>query len=219
MEMFHPFKAVTHALDGDALHALIRANAPLTSGQVHRMRGRGSRAGIVKVLDRLVRQGTVLREREGRIFYYEFNQGHLFANALRTIADGRTDWYQRMRYAIEGWDAEPLYVGVVEAAHTPEHAAEDPIEMLVLLPTAADVEHCACDVEQLRRESQELTGNRTEFHVMAADALSRDDRIEVMHWCFGNTPVYGNEQAIWNLRRFNSHLGDPAARIDAATAS
>lgn len=65
MDIGHPLATVTPTVDGDVLAVLAQNEATFTPGQLRRLLGRYSEAGIRKVLMRLTEQGVVHGDRVG----------------------------------------------------------------------------------------------------------------------------------------------------------
>ena len=62
MDVSRAYSAVAQTVEGDVLMVLAGTTQPLSGRRVARLAQRGSVAAVAKALDRLVRQGVVLRQ-------------------------------------------------------------------------------------------------------------------------------------------------------------
>lgn len=200
MELCRPFMAITPTLDGDILDTLARIPHGLTSGQVRNACGRGSRAGIVKALDRLVEQGVVTRESCGRIFVYELNREHLIAESLELISGTQRRWEFQLCNAIREWPFEPVLVAVVGSARTTAHQASDPIELLFVLPEGMEAPAYSGYVQKLCKISKELTGNTTVPLAHRLDHLHEVPSRQLIDWFFAHRLIIGNARVLLDYR-------------------
>lgn len=196
MELFRPFALITASLDGDVLHALITSEYGLTSGQIRNICKRGSRSGVIKVLDRLVEQGIVIQVPSDRIFIYYLNRNHLIADALQTIANAQSSWQSELVAMVAAWERRPEFVGIIGKARTFHHAATDPIELLIVLPAYADPKEFTDDIEHLRATSKEQTGSETVVLVHTVYSLCEVPAMQVLGWFYEHTLIYGNPQPL-----------------------
>jgi len=77
MDVSSPLRSLVPSLDSAVLDVLSRSESSFGPTQVVRQAGRGSRAGIQLVLDRLVEHGLVLAEPTNRGHMYRLNRDHL----------------------------------------------------------------------------------------------------------------------------------------------
>ena len=184
MELFNPLALITPTLDAQVLQALLKSNHGLTSGQVHRMAGRGSRSGIVNTLERLVTQGIVWKEVAGRVYVYEFNHEHIAARSIKELALTQERWLIELAREIERWDPQPLYVAVVGKSHLHTHGATDPIELLFIFRSDEQVETSTDQIHGLCKMSYELTGSETVPIIHSLASLNTVPPDERIGWLF-----------------------------------
>lgn len=138
MRLSHPFEVITPTVDGDVLAVLGRANGPFSGRQIHRLAGRHSEAGIRKVLDRLVEQGIVVRQRVGSTHLHSLNHDHLAAEAIRSLAHLRERAFKLMTATLHSWPHPPALAAVFGSAARQEEAADSDIDVLLVPPADAE---------------------------------------------------------------------------------
>lgn len=196
MELFHPFALITPSLDGDVLRALVNSQNGLTSGQIRNICKRGSRSGVINVLDRLVEQGIVIRVPSDRIFVYYLNRNHLIADALQTISATQSRWESMLIDQISTWEPRPLFVGIVGAARSFQHRATDPIELLIVVSAFANAADLTDDIAHLCTTSHEQTGSKTVAHVYTEYGLVDLPAAQLLEWFYEHTLICGSPQPL-----------------------
>lgn len=89
MQFDRPFLALTPTVDGDVLQVLSGAEASFTPGEVQRLLGRHSIAGVRLTLKRLTEQGIVLAAPAGRAVMYRLNRDHVLASAIIEMSQAK----------------------------------------------------------------------------------------------------------------------------------
>ena len=178
MQTQNPLAVITPSLDGDVLAVLTRADAPFTVGSVQRVIGGRSYAGIRKVLDRLVVQGTVLAEPVGTVISYRLNREHLAAEFIIGLANLPAALIERVRSNVEAWSTPPTWAAMFGSAARGEMRPDSDIDLFLVDPEV-DPARWESLWHQLASDVSRWTGNdvrvlsMTEVEVNAG-AVTRD---------------------------------------------
>jgi hypothetical protein len=138
MDLGHPFKVITPTVDGDVLRVLARASAEFTPPEVHRRIGEHSVDGVRRSLERLHRQGIVLRREAGKASLYALNRSHLAAPAIVELADVRDEFLRRVRSVFEDWKVACPYAVLFGSAARGDMHADSDIDLFVVRPKNVD---------------------------------------------------------------------------------
>lgn len=159
MELSRPLAVVTPTLDGDVLQVLALADAEFTAAQVHGLLPHRTKRGIDKVLARLMTQGIVERSHVGRPSLYRLNREHLAAPAVVALAQQKSTLLERLREALESWEARPVFAAVFGSAVGDLHTTRSDIDLLFVHPDEVDEAVWSTQVEQLNVSVTRWTGN------------------------------------------------------------
>jgi len=189
VELSHPLAVVTPTLDGDVLAAMAQHDVSFTTGQLHRIMPRYSKAGIRKVLMRLTHQGIVDSERVGNAFSYRFNREHLAAGPIMELAALQRTLLSRIEERLQSWAFTPVYAALFGSAARGTMTPDSDLDLLLV--RADGVPHLAWDQQvaalasdvtrwtgndarPLEYSVNELAGARTEpvLHDVRADGLT-----------------------------------------------
>jgi predicted nucleotidyltransferase len=206
VDLSRPLGVLTPTVDGDVLAALARAEAAFTPGQLHRLLGRHSEAGVRKCLARLVEQGIVRAERAGNAYLYSLNRAHLAAGCVQELARLRDVLLQRLSQRFATWPIPPVYAALFGSAARGDMNARSDIDLFVVRPTGTspDEQEWRSAAETLTREVTDWTGNDTrilEFsrsETLAALA-SRDPVIEDIR--AEGLPLHGDPRLLRRHRK------------------
>ncbi len=159
MLLHEPLGVVTPTLDGPVLTILAQVDQAFTPGQLHRMLGQYSEAGVRKVLARLTQQGVVRAERVSHIYRYRLNQEHLAASAIIELANQRGTLLQRLEERLGAWPVQPVYAALFgSAARGDMHVGSD-IDLLLVRPDEAPRVQWDDEVSSLSHAVSNWTGN------------------------------------------------------------
>lgn len=180
MDVSRTYSAVAPTVEGDVLVVLAGTTQPLTGRRIARLARRGSVAAVAKALDRLVRQGLVLRQQVPPASLYALNRQHVAAPAVETMALIRTVLLDRLRNAFSTWTIPPLHASMFGSAARGDGDLDSDIDIFVVRPMGVDAENptwseqlqnvgdailawtgnhagivdfCEQDIEQMRAES------------------------------------------------------------------
>lgn len=149
------------SLDAEALTVLAGTTAPLTGNRLAELAPRGSRAGLMRVLARLVAHGVVLAEPVGGATLYQLNREHLLCEPLLTVIQARRRLLDRLRAELEGWAAPCLHASVFGSVARGDATPASDIDLLLVRPVevAADEPGWQRQVRQLEAAVSAWTGN------------------------------------------------------------
>lgn len=159
MDLEHPFGVVTPTVDGDVLGVLSGADAEFTSGDIHRIAGRPSPAGIRRTLDRLTDQGIVLRRPAGRAYLCRLNREHLAAPAILALAAQRSELLRRLGADVESWPQPPVFGAVFGSAARADHTTSSDLDLLLVAPADTDPARWEDACDRLAARATAWTGN------------------------------------------------------------
>ncbi len=123
------------------LVVLAGTTQPLTGRRVARLARRGSVAAIAKALDRLVRQGLVLRQEAPPASLYTLNRQHVAAPTVENMALIRTVLLDRLRDAFSTWSTPPLHASLFGSTAREDGDLDSDIDIFVVRPTGVDAEN------------------------------------------------------------------------------
>jgi predicted nucleotidyltransferase len=161
MNVSRAYSAVAPTVEGDVLVVLAGTTQPLTGRGVARLARRGSVAAVANALDRLVRQGLVLRQEAPPASLYALNRQHVAASAAEALALVRTELLDRLRRAFSAWTITPVHASLFGSAARGDGDLDSDIDLFVVRPTGVDAENATWD-EQLQELSNAVlawTGN------------------------------------------------------------
>jgi predicted nucleotidyltransferase len=161
VDIAFPHSAVSPTLEGDVLIVLAGTTRPLTGREVARLARRGTPPAIAASLNRLVRQGLVLREEAGGSFLHTLNRDHVAAPAALVLAGLRTELLARLRAALRAWQIQPLSAALFGSAARGDGDSDSDIDILVVRPGGVDEEdeRWRGQLDQLTDSVHAWTGN------------------------------------------------------------
>jgi predicted nucleotidyltransferase len=160
MDFARPLAVVTPTLEADVLGVLASGTAPLTGREIQR-RANASQEGVRRTLDRLTRQGTVLRDRAGNAHLYRLNRTHLAAPYIEALANLRLELLDRLRAAIAAWEVPPIVAVLFGSAARGEAGTESDLDILVVGPGEPVDSHAEwrAQLDALEADTFAWTGN------------------------------------------------------------
>jgi hypothetical protein len=141
MDVSRAYSAVAPTVEGDVLVVLAGTTQPLTGRRIARLARRGSVAAVAKALERLVRQGLVLRQEAPPASLYALNRQHVAAPAAETMALIRTVLLDRLRDAFSTWIIPPLHASMFGSAARGDGDLDSDIDIFVVRPIGVDTEN------------------------------------------------------------------------------
>jgi len=175
MDVSAPYEAVVPTLDGAVLVALAGLNSSVTGRQMHHLAGVGSEAGIRKVLNRLVEQGTVRASQAGNAWLYEVNREHVAWPAVEALAKIRGEFLSRLRFCFGEWSIRARSAALFGSAARQDGNADSDIDVLVVRQnrTGLDDAVWAEQITQLKANIAAWTGNHAQVYELDLDGLTR----------------------------------------------
>jgi hypothetical protein len=140
MNISRAYSAVAPTVEGDVLVVLAGTTQPLSGRRVARLARRGSIAAVAKALDRLVRQGLVLRQEAPPASLYTLNRDHVAASTVEHLALIRTELLDRLRHAFSTWSILPTHASLFGSAARGDGDLDSDIDIFVVRPASVDSE-------------------------------------------------------------------------------
>lgn len=175
MNVSRAYSAVAPTVEGDVLVVLAGTTQPLTGRRVARLAQRGSVAAVAKALDRLVRQGLVLRQEAPPASLYTLNRRHVAASTVETLALIRTQLFDRLRQAFSSWSIPPVHASVFGSAARGDGGLDSDIDIFIVRPAGVDAEDTTW-TQQLTHLGEAVpawTGNRAGIIEFAEPDIER----------------------------------------------
>jgi predicted transcriptional regulator len=160
MDVAKPYTAISPTIDTALLVALAGSDEPRSGRELARRIER-SRTGVQHVLDRLVEEGLVERNKAGQAFLYTFNYDHLLASAVQEMAAVRIELVRRLRELVGLWEVKPLHLSLFGSAARGDGDADSDVDLFLVRPsgTGEEDEIWRSQVEHLAESVYRWTGN------------------------------------------------------------
>ena len=113
------------------------------------------------MLDRLVAQGIVIRERAGAAHLYQLNRLHLAAPAIEDLSSLRTQLIERLRKIVSKWTILPAAAILFGSVARGDSASSSDIDLLVVRSKGAEADYAVWrrQVTDLAVQAKAMTGN------------------------------------------------------------
>jgi predicted nucleotidyltransferase len=141
MNVSRAYSAVAPTVEGDVLVVLAGTTQPLTGRRIARIARRGSVAAVAKALERLVRQGIVLRQEAPPAALYTLNRQHVAAQAVETLAHIRTELLDRLRDLFSNWSIRPVHASMFGSAARQDGDTDSDVDIFLVRPAHIDSEN------------------------------------------------------------------------------
>jgi predicted nucleotidyltransferase len=173
VDFAHPLRTVTPTLDGDVLKVLAGADAEFTASRIARMVPEGSERGVRKVLDRLVRQGTVRTNQAGPVRMFRLNREHLAAGAIIGLSRLGAQLVEHLATAVGAWQVKPVAAAVFGSVARGEAGPDSDIDILIIRPARRSPESpvWSTQIADLQTAVTKWTGNDARVLEYGADEL------------------------------------------------
>ena len=161
MDVTRPYSAIAPTVEGDVLVALAGTTRPLTGRAVAQLARRGSQKAVSVALERLVRQGLVLREEAGSAYLHVLNRDHIAAPAVELLAGLRVEMLRRLRDGIAAWSVAATHASLFGSAARADGDTDSDIDLLIVRArgVADDDETWRSQLAELTESVHRWTGN------------------------------------------------------------
>lgn len=154
------------------LQVLAGTESGLSASRIARLAPRGSRAGQLPVLNRLVEHGLVTADPANHGYLYRLNRDHVLAEAVLAVASARATIVTRLAHTVAALRPEPVHVSLFGSFARGRAGPDSDIDLLVV--TTGDVENGEEWTDQLHALADAVlawTGNRLEILVLTMHRL------------------------------------------------
>lgn len=186
MNVAAPHRAVVTGLDGDVLVLLAKTTQPMSGREIAERLGLRSHDGVRKSLERLVRQGIVLREGTRSAFMHVLNREHVGCAAVLALAQMRAELWTRIRSALASWTLPAVHASVFGSTARGDGDEHSDIDLFVVRPAAVaeDDSRWVEQIERLRAQVEVWTGNRASIieqdELVLRDLLAAQEPLPVL---------------------------------------
>lgn len=157
MDVTTPISSVIPSLDGPVLAVLAGTDDAMSLAEIHRVADRGSKAGVRRVLMRLVDTGIVWQVPGG----YVLNRSHVAAPAIEALSALHGTLTERIRDTLDNWPGEVALAGLFGSASRRDGNEHSDIDLLIV----SDSEGLDDLADTLAERIRDWTGNQA--HVVA----------------------------------------------------
>lgn len=165
MDLSSPLRTLSPGLDSAVLQVLAGTESGLSASQIARLAPRGSRAGQLPVLNRLVDHGLVIAEPANQGYLYRLNRHHVLAHSVLAVAGARHAVIERMTDAVRALRPEPAHVSLFGSFARGEAGPDSDIDLLIVTDTDGGLEREEWfdQIDELTTRTLSWTGNRLEL--------------------------------------------------------
>jgi len=188
MDLMTPLASIAPGLDSAALTVLAHADTAMSATQIQRIAGRGSRYGLVLVLERLTHHGLVTAIPAARGNLYQLNREHVLAPVIIAAANARTEFERRLAETSCALSPTPLSVAIYGSVARGEATPDSDIDLLVITTDDVnpDSEEWTHQINGLEWKARQWTGNllqavtvpQSQLASMVADGAAITDEWE-----------------------------------------
>ena len=173
MDLLFPLASVSPGLDSAALTVLAGADTAMSATQIQRVAGRGSRYGLVLVLERLTEHGLVLAIPAARGNLYQLNRDHVLAPFIESIVTARTMVYDRVADMSQCLIPTPNSVAIFGSVARGDATAESDLDLLIIASDTIDVEDetWVNQINALEQQARVWTGNSIQVSTVTSRQL------------------------------------------------
>ena len=173
MDVSSPLRSLIPSLDSAVLEVLSGTESGFGPTQLARLAGRGSRAGVQLVLDRLVEHGLVSAEPTNRGYTYRLNRDHLLTPAVLAAVSVRRELVARLADAVTGLGPALLHASLFGSFARGDGDQDSDIDLFLLM-NPSSIEPSGWEAQLRRLEDLVLgwTGNRLEVLVLDSNGLA-----------------------------------------------
>ena len=161
MDLMTPLSSIAPGLDSAALTVLAGADTAMSATQIQRVAGRGSRYGLVLVLERLAQHGLVTAIPAARGNLYQLKREHILAPVVIAAVSARAEMNRRLSEALRALSPKPLSAAIYGSVARGEATSDSDIDLLVITTDGVDPddEIWTRQIDNLERQARLWTGN------------------------------------------------------------
>lgn len=203
MNFARPLEVVSPAVDGDVLAVLAGGRQGLTGRRVHELVPAALRT-VQLALDRLVKQGVVVRESVGNAHLYRLNEEHLATPWIVKLASLRLQLIEALREAIETWETQPAAAVLFGSVMRGDATTESDLDLLLVRPHAVgpDDERWRAQLTDLSRSASAWTGNDARIVEYGERELTGNTSEPMIHdAAYEGIDLVGSLRAVLRRRR------------------
>ncbi len=172
MDLASPLRTIAPGLDSAVLQVLAGTESSLSASQIARLAQRGSRAGQLPVLSRLVEHGLVIADRANQGYMYSLNRQHVLAGPVLAAMRARSIILERLTAAADALRPAPLNVSAFGSFARGQAGPTSDIDLLIITPSDAESgDEWLGQVHDLADRTLAWTGNRLEYLTLTLDRL------------------------------------------------
>lgn len=134
MDLNRPLGVITPTIDAEVLSVLAGARATFTGLQVQQVMGSHTQKAVWSALQRLCKQGVVLKEQKGSAGIYSLNRDHLASPYILGLANIKNELLERMTKVITGWEIKPVFAAIFGSAARGEMHLDSDIDIFLVRP-------------------------------------------------------------------------------------
>lgn len=134
MDLNRPLGVITPTIDAEVLSVLAGARATFTGRQVQQVMGSHTQKAVWSALQRLCKQGVVLKEQKGSAGIYSLNRDHLASPYILGLANIKNELLERMTKVITGWEIKPVFAAIFGSAARGEMRLDSDIDIFIVRP-------------------------------------------------------------------------------------
>ncbi|UNK71027.1 nucleotidyltransferase domain-containing protein [Microbacterium sp. H1-D42] len=138
MDLGSPLRTLIPSLDSAVLEVLARSEQPQSASAIWRASSRGTRAGQLPVLNRLVQHGLVNAFPAATGHLYALNHDHVLVDAVLAAADARVRLVGRLRERLQQLDPPPLHAFLFGSFARGEADDHSDIDLAVIVADTVD---------------------------------------------------------------------------------
>lgn len=139
MDLTLPLRTLVPSLDASVFSVLVNVEAGMSLAQIARLAPRGSRNGLMAVLNRHVRDGLVISEPSNTGSLYRLNRSHVLFPALIPAAAARREIVVRLTDAISAMDPPPVHSSIFGSFARGGGGVDSDIDVLIVTDNTVDI--------------------------------------------------------------------------------
>lgn len=141
MDLNRPLGVVTSTIDAEVLTVLAGATASFTGLQVQTVMGSHTQKAVWSALQRLSKQGVVLKEQKGQAGLYSLNREHLAAPYITGLANLKHELLVRITKTLSEWEIKPIFAAIFGSAARGEMRLDSDIDIFIVRPDTVAPDH------------------------------------------------------------------------------